>query len=83
MLQLKIDNYDRMRSRPQRDSAWVKIRKGASMCAPRADTLLRPYKTKLGTNRHSPVSNSAIARSAVRNGQESVAAPIPSPGRNK
>jgi len=83
MLQLKIDNYDRMRSVPQRGSAWVKICRGAPMCAPRADTLVGPYKTKLGTNGHVLVSNSAIARSVARNGQESVAAPIPSPGRTK
>jgi len=83
MLRLKIDNYDRMRSVPQRVSVWVKICRGATICAPKADTLVRPYKTRLGTNGDSLVSNSAIARSVARNGQESVAAPIPSPGRNK
>ena len=83
MLRLKIDNYDRMRSVPQRGSAWVKISRDAPMCAPQADTLVRPDKTRLGTNGDSLVSKSAIARSVARKGQESVAAPIPSPGRNK
>jgi hypothetical protein len=61
----------------------LQIGRGAPMCAPKADTRVRPYITKLGTNGDSPVSNSAIARSAAGSGQESVAAPIPSPGRNK
>jgi len=83
MLRPKIDNYDRMRSVPQRGSAWVKICRGPLMSAPKADTLVRPYKTKPGTKGNSLVSKSAIARSVARNGQESVAAPIPSPGRTK
>jgi len=94
MLQVKIDNYDRMRSVPQRGSAWVALprlgthplrRGGTDFMMRRASKSSHDVvgRISLGTNGDSPVSNSAIARSAAGSGQESVAAPIPSPGRNK